>query len=106
MTQFIEVKTTTAKKEDAEKIANSLLVRKLAGCIQIYGPVSSTYPWKGKAQSSEEWVCTIKTRADLFKAVENLIKEIHPYEVPEIIATQITHGSNEYLDWLSDNLRK
>lgn len=106
MTQFIEVKTTTAKKEDAEKIANSLLIRKLAGCIQISGPISSTYPWKGKTQSSEEWVCIIKTRADLFKAVENLIKEIHPYEVPEIIATQITHGNNEYLDWLSDNLRK
>lgn len=51
-------------------------------------------------------MCIIKTRSDLFKAVGVLIKKIHPYELPEIIATQITTGSNEYLDWLSDSLRK
>jgi len=103
---FIEVITTTAEKKDAEKIANSLLTRKLAGCVQIYGPITSIFPWKGKTQTSEEWICSIKTRKDLFPAVENLIKEIHPYELPEIIATPIVLGTDQYLDWLDENLRK
>lgn len=106
MTQFIQVTTTTAKKTDAAKIANSLLTRKLAACVQISGPVTSIFPWEGKTQISEEWICSIKTRKDLFPAVENLIKEIHPYELPEIVATLIVAGSDQYLDWLSDSLRK
>lgn len=106
MTIFIQVSTTVAKKETAEQIANSLLTRKLAACVQIIGPITSNYPWKGKTQTSEEWQCVAKTRSDLFSATEKLIKEIHPYELPEIVSTPILNGSKEYLDWLADNLRK
>lgn len=106
MTQYIEVKTTVDSAEEAEKIANSLISRKLAGCIQIIGPVKSVYTWQGKTETATEWVCVAKTRTNLFSAIEGLIKEIHPYDLPEVIATPISLGSNEYLDWLEDSLRK
>lgn len=106
MNNFIQITTTVDKKATAEQIANSLLSRKLAGCIQISGPITSVYPWEGKVQSTEEWVCSIKTRADLFKAVQTLINEIHPYELPEIIATPIVKASDDYQDWLDGLLRK
>lgn len=106
MTNFIQIITTVGKKKEAQQISNSLLARKLIACAQIIGPVTSSYPWKGKIQSNEEWQCIFKTRSDLFNATELLIKEIHPYELPEIISTPILNGSKEYFDWLADNLRK
>ncbi len=106
MEQFIQVMTTTESKEDAEKIARTLVEEKLAGCIQILGPLVSTYRWEGAVEQGEEWLCSIKTSKELFPAVETAIKELHPYEVPEIIALPIVVGSAEYLGWLGGQLRK
>jgi periplasmic divalent cation tolerance protein len=105
MENYIQVITTTAKKVDAEKIAASLVEKRLAACVQIVGPVQSTYRWEGKVEQAEEWQCLIKSRQDLFPELEQAIKKIHPYEIPEIIALTITAGSNDYRQWLRDELQ-
>ena len=104
MKSFIQVITTTDKKADAEKIAMTLIERKLAACVQIAGPIGSTYRWRGNIEKAEEWQCVIKSREDRYKEIEQVIKSIHPYEVPEIIAIPIIAGSGEYLDWLQGEL--
>jgi periplasmic divalent cation tolerance protein len=104
MVKYIQVVTATDKKEDAEKIAMTLVERKLAACVQIAGPIFSTYRWKGNIEKAEEWQCVIKGREDRYKEIEEVIKSIHPYEVPEIIAIPIIAGSGEYLNWLQGEL--
>lgn len=104
--EYIQVFTTTEKKEDAEKIAKVLVEKRLAGCIQVVGPIISTYWWKDNVETAEEWLCIIKSKKDIFNELEKSIKEIHPYEVPEIIAMPVVAGSDDYLLWLSKELRK
>jgi len=103
---YIQVMTTAEKKEDAIKIARLLVDKRLAACVQVFGPVISTYRWKNKVEQAEaeEWQCLIKSRQDLFRKLSEAIKAIHPYETPEIIATVISAGSDEYLKWLHDEL--
>jgi periplasmic divalent cation tolerance protein len=105
MERYIQVVTTTANKVDAEKIAAVLVEKRLAACVQILGPVQSTYRWRDKVEQAEEWQCLIKSRQDLFPEVEQVIKNIHPYEIPEIIALALTAVSNDYRQWLSDELK-
>ena len=104
MKSYIQVFTTIETKEEAEKIAQYLVEQKLAACVQITGPIASTYRWKGKVETAQEWLCLIKTREDLYDKVEKAIKELHSYETPEIIAVPIVKGSSEYLSWLDDVL--
>ena len=102
----IQVLTTTDRKEDAERIARALVDRRLAGCVQILGPVVSTYRWQGKVERAEEWLCFVKTRQDLYGDVEEAIKANHPYEVPEIIVVPVSGGSGDYRKWLDGELKK
>jgi periplasmic divalent cation tolerance protein len=102
MKSYIQISTTTETKEQAQTIAQHLVEAKLAACVQITGPTTSIYRWKGKVENAQEWLCLIKTRDDLFKKVEAAIKKMHPYETPEIIAIPIVKGSKEYLNWLDD----
>ena len=97
---YIQVFTTTDKREDAERMAKAIVERRLAGCVQILGPIRSTYWWKGKLETTEEWLLFIKSSEDLYERLERAIKELHPYEVPEIIAMPIVAGSEDYLGWL------
>ncbi|MCU0849725.1 MAG: divalent-cation tolerance protein CutA [Candidatus Thermoplasmatota archaeon] len=106
MDEYIQVFTTTEKKEDAEKIAKTLVEKRLAGCIQIIGPIKSTYWWKDDIETSEEWICFIKSKKKLYDELEKAIKEMHPYETPEIIAIPIVAGSKKYLQWLDNELKK
>jgi periplasmic divalent cation tolerance protein len=105
MTEFVQITTTTGKRQDAEQIAAELISRRLAGCVQVSGPIVSSFRWQGKTETLEEWVCTIKTGRAQLAAIETLMKEMHPYEVPELIATPIVGGSEKYLAWLADELR-
>jgi periplasmic divalent cation tolerance protein len=68
------------------------------------GPVTSSYRWQERIEVSEEWLCLIKTEERLYSAVEDRIKKIHPYELPEIVALPITRGSSEYLAWISQEI--
>ncbi len=96
----MQITTTTGNRHDAEQIAAELVSRRLAGCVQVSGPIVSTFRWQGKTETLEEWVCTVKTTAEKFAAVQQAILQIHPYEVPEVIATEIVGGSEKYLAWL------
>lgn len=104
MEGFIQVTTTTGKREDAERIARALVETRLAACVQIAGPIASIYRWKGKIETAGEWLCLIKSRQENFRAVERMIRSLHPYETPEIVAVPLTDGSRDYLDWLRSEL--
>jgi periplasmic divalent cation tolerance protein len=104
--RYIQVQTTVASRADAEKIARVLIQGRLAACVQIAGPIASTYWWKGAIETAEEWLCFAKTRADLYAEVEAAIKSVHPYEVPEIFATEIVGGSRDYLRWIRESTNK
>ena len=106
MKEYVQIFTTTGKREDAEKVARTLVQKRLAGCVQIVGPIQSTYWWKNRIESAEEWLCLIKGEKSLYKEVEKTIREIHPYETPEITAVPIVAGSKEYLEWLHHELEK
>ena len=105
MTDFIQVVTTTGSREDADRIARALVEKRLAGCVQVLGPISSTYRWEGEIESAEEWLCLIKSSSDRYPDLERAILELHPYDVPEILATPVAAGSAAYLQWLADELR-
>jgi periplasmic divalent cation tolerance protein len=104
MKAYIQITTTTETKEQAENIAKHLVEAKIAACVQIVGQITSIYRWKGKVENAQEWLCLIKTRDDLYNKVEDAIKNLHPYETPEIIAVPIIKGSKEYLIWIDEEL--
>ena len=79
----------------------ALVTRRLAACVQVGGPVTSTYFWQGNLESSQEWLCVIKTAESRFAEVEAAIRELHSYELPEIVAVPIVAASQAYLDWLA-----
>lgn len=102
MTDHIQVVTTTATQEDAQRIAQTLVESRLAACVQIVGPITSTYRWQGKIETGQEWQCVAKTRRDLYAQVEEAIRRAHPYEVPEILALPIVAESDDYGRWLEE----
>jgi len=106
MTDKIVVLVTCGSKKVARRIAQALVGRRLAACVQEIGvPVRSMYRWKGRVESANEVLLLIKTSRKRFAAVSTLVKKLHSYEVPEIIALNIADGSREYLDWITSNVR-
>jgi periplasmic divalent cation tolerance protein len=106
MTDYIQVVTTTEHREDAERIARSLVEERLAACVQVTGPITSTYRWHGRIETAQEWQCWAKSRRDLYERIEQTIRRLHPYEVPEILAMPILAGSPGYLAWLEKETGK
>ncbi len=104
MIQHIQVATTTETKDDAQRIAAALVDRRLAACVQVHGPVASTYRWQGQVATADEWVLVAKSRTDRYKDLEQAIRELHPYDEPEIIATEIVAGSASYLRWIDEQV--
>jgi periplasmic divalent cation tolerance protein len=104
MSDYIQVVTTAGTRDDAQRIARALVEERLAACVQVAGPVTSTYRWKGQIETSEEWQCWAKTRQSLYERVEQTIRRLHPYEVPEILALPVLAGSVAYLSWLDGEL--
>ncbi|MGB8344912.1 MAG: divalent-cation tolerance protein CutA [Ktedonobacteraceae bacterium] len=101
MTNFIQVTTAIDSEDGARKIADTLVSRRLAACVHIVGPITSVYWWQRKLETAREWVCIAKTRQELYDAVEAAIREVHPYDEPEILATPILAGSRGYLEWIA-----
>ncbi|MBU0729332.1 MAG: divalent-cation tolerance protein CutA [Proteobacteria bacterium] len=106
MTRYIQVITTVETRADAEKIADEILGLRLAACVQIVGPVTSKYWWQGKLEQAEEYQCVIKSRQDIYPALESAIKAVHPYDVPEILAVPVLSGNVDYLAWLDAELQR
>lgn len=101
MADYIEVHTTIDSKEEAQKIAEALVSKRLAACVQVSGPITSTYWWQGQIEQAEEWVYTAKTRRELYSDLEQAIREVHTYDVPEILAVDVVVGNVDYLNWVS-----
>lgn len=100
MSDYIQILTTAGTRDDAETIGRTLINERLAACVQLSGPILSTYRWQGSIETSQEWQCLIKTRRELFDLVEATIRRLHPYEVPEIIAVPIVAAHRGYLEWI------
>jgi periplasmic divalent cation tolerance protein len=99
-TDRIIVLITASSEKEAHKIAESLVNRRKAACVNIVPRVDSLFWWKDKLDSARESLLLVKTKASLFPEIISLVKEIHSYEVPEIIALPIIAGSEDYLKWL------
>ena len=91
---------TASSEEEAKKIAFSLVEKRVAACVNLIKDIESIYRWKGKISDEKEVLILIKTRKKLYKSVEEEIKKLHSYEVPEIIALPIISGSKDYLYWM------
>jgi len=91
---------TASSEEEARKIADALVTGKKAACVNIVPRVDSLFCWQDKIESARESLLLVKTRASLFPEIVSLVKEIHSYEVPEIIAVPVVAGSEDYLNWL------
>lgn len=100
MQEFIVVYVTAGSSEEAERLARSLVEERLAACVNRIKSVQSVYRWQGKVESSEEELLVIKTKKELFRALERRVRALHSYKVPEIIALPIMTGSARYLRWL------
>jgi periplasmic divalent cation tolerance protein len=100
-----QVTTTLPDQSAAEQMAASLVRERLAACAQVLGPVSSTYLWKGGVERSQEWFCYLKTTLLKLPELQRRIHELHTYEVPEIIALPITHGNEQYLEWIREETK-
>jgi len=103
MSEKIVVFTTAGSDEQAEKIASTLVEMKLAACVNIIPAVHSIYRWKDKIWKDTEKLLIIKTSSHLFEQVRRKIKQIHTYELPEIIALPIKTGDEAVLKWIEDS---
>ncbi len=101
----IVVLITAPSEDEAARIAQTLVGKNLAACVNILKDIRSIYRWKGAVCDESECLMVVKTTLENFGPIEKLVREMHSYEVPEIIALPITHGSKPYLDWLSENTR-
>jgi len=106
MTDKIVVVTTCGSAREGRRIARALVEQRLAACVNIQQlPMQSVYRWKGRVESAKEYLLLIKTSRKRFAALEQAIRRLHSYEVPEIVALPIVAGSAKYLAWISDSVR-
>jgi len=104
MSPYVVVIMTAANREEAVKIVRSLLEERLIACANIVGPIFSIFWWEGKIEEASEFLVFMKSHENHFERLSERVKEIHSYEVPEIIALPIIKGLPSYLKWLSDSL--
>jgi len=101
MTDYGIVIMMASSSDEAEKIAETLVSRKLAACVNILPNIKSFYWWEGKICRDAEFCLLAKIKKEAFKEVERVVKEVHSYDVPEIILLPIEEGSEAYLNWIS-----
>ena len=103
--EHVVVTTTTDSEAAARDLAAQAIEGRLGACAQVVGPVTSVYRWDGEVRTDQEWRVEIKTTADRVPALTRRLRELHGYDLPEVIATPIEGGSAEYLDWLTAETR-
>ncbi|HEY7614626.1 MAG TPA: divalent-cation tolerance protein CutA [Gemmatimonadales bacterium] len=104
MTDGRQVTTTLPDRDAANRIGRRLVEERLAACAQVVGPVASVYWWQGEVESAGEWYCHLKTTAARVEALMARLRELHPYETPEIVALPMTEGDPTYLRWIADSV--
>jgi periplasmic divalent cation tolerance protein len=98
---LVQVVTTIDGRDAAQAIADALVGERLAGCVQVSGPIASTYRWKGALERTEEWVCTAKTTRDRAPALLLRLRALHSYDQPEILVTPVTDADPGYAAWIA-----
>ena len=101
MSEYVVVFCTTGSDSEARAIAQALVERRLAACVNVVSGVSSTYRWEGAVRTDGEWLLVVKTRRDRFDEVRDAIRTLHSYEVPEIVMLDIAAGDPAYLAWIA-----
>lgn len=104
MTEAVVIVTVCDRQETADGIATRLVEERLAACVQVGGPVQSTYRWDGRLERTEEWTCQVKTARTRVSAILERIASLHPYDVPEILVLPVLDGHPEYLAWLASEV--
>jgi periplasmic divalent cation tolerance protein len=102
MDETIVVLTNMPDRAAAERLAQDLVERRLAACVNVLAECTSIYRWKGAVEKAKEVPVLIKSRAALYDALERAIGELHPYELPEIVALPIVRGFPPFLEWVTD----
>ncbi len=97
--------TNVPDRETALNMAQKLIGVHRAACVNVLAPCTSIYHWQGKIESAEEFPLLVKTTENRYAEVERMIKELHPYELPEIISVPIDNGLPEYLQWVENETR-
>ena len=104
MTNKRLVLTTASSQEEGRKLANTLVERRLAACVNILPKVDSIYRWKGKVEESQEFLLLIKTVDSAVPKLRDAIQGLHSYELPECIVLPIEDGSEAYLKWIDESV--
>jgi periplasmic divalent cation tolerance protein len=98
---YLRVETTVGSLDEADRIAEAVVVARTAACAQVLGPITSTYRWQGAVERAEEYLVVMKTTAARYPELERQLTGLHSYDVPEIVAVPLTAGSPGYLTWVS-----
>jgi periplasmic divalent cation tolerance protein len=106
LSEFVMVYVSTSDRVEAERIARVLLDERLVACVNIVDSVFSLFHWEGKVESGKECLLVMKSRSDLFVVLEERVRALHSYDVPEIIAVPIVLGSMAYFDWMRSVLKR
>ena len=101
MSDALVVLVTVPNAETADKLGEALVGEQLAACVNVIGGVTSIYRWKGAVERDDELLCICKTTRDGFEKLRARVVELHPYEVPEVVALPIELGHTPYLAWLT-----
>lgn len=101
-TGVVQVVTTTDSEQEAQRLAEGLVQQRLVACVQVDGPIRSTFWWQGEAATEQEWRVTIKTSTDRYPQVASWLASNHSYDVPEILATDVVAGHEPYVRWVHD----
>ena len=105
MAECVQVSTTLPDEATAQQFGRLLVEERLAACAQIGGPIWSTYWWNGQVQQASEWYCYLKTTSAASAELSRRMRELHPYEVPEIIVLPIKEGDASYLKWIGETVQ-
>ena len=100
MPDVIVVQTSINSQEAAHELARTMIEKRLAASCWIHGPIASIAWWYGRIMEGQEWICTFKTRKELYTDLERAIKEVHLYKIPDIIAIPILAGNPLFLKWV------
>lgn len=103
---YIVIFVTASGKQEAEKIASGLVEKRLAACVNIVEKVGSLFHWQGKIDRAEEALLIIKSKKQKLNQIIKLVKSLHSYQMPEIIALPIIGGDKKYLNWIDESLRR
>lgn len=104
MTDKVLVLSTTGSEAEAKRIAQALVERRLAACVNIVPRIQSVYKWEGKVETAEEFLLVIKTTKARSADVQAAIRELHSYDLPECISISMEGGSAEYLKWIEESV--